>query len=77
VDYGDRQERALEIIQRCRTRPDRDTVAYIDQDGTWYSYAQIADEIEQMTEIGRETVAVAGLVIQAFNTTPDLFKRPV
>ncbi len=65
MDYGDRQERALEIIRRCRSRPDRDEVAYIHGDGTRYSYAEIADEIERMTPIGRETLAVAGLVAQA------------
>jgi len=69
VDYGERQARALEIINRCRSRPDKDAVAFINSDGTKYSYAQIADEIEQMTDIGRETMAVAGLVIQAAQTS--------
>jgi hypothetical protein len=65
MDYGDRQDRALRIIERCRARPDMGDVAFINEHGLPYSYARIAYEIEQMTDIGRETVAMAELVDQA------------
>jgi hypothetical protein len=71
MDYGDRQQRAEYLIKRFRSEPSK---IYRDWKDVFYTYAQIADDIENMTEFGRTIVAVAGLVSYAMNATPEFFK---
>jgi hypothetical protein len=72
-DYGDRQERADYIMQALRANSDK--TCCIGHLGAPYTYAEIADQIEKGTELGRTVVAVGGLVYQALNATPEFFKR--
>ena len=44
--------------------------------GRVYTASEIADEIERMTDVGQSMVAVAGIVLQALNTTPEFFAKP-
>jgi hypothetical protein len=57
MNYGDRQERALFLIKNLRENPDQTTQI------NGMSRKELADHIENMTETGREVVAVAGLVL--------------
>ena len=57
MDYGDRQERALFLIKNLRENPDQTTKVL------GMSRKELADHIENMTEIGKEVLAVAGLVL--------------
>ena len=70
MDYGDRQDRAEIIVKLFRERAN--TKPYPKSNHT---YGQMADEIENMTELGREVVAVAGFVFQAFGSTPEFFSK--
>jgi hypothetical protein len=40
-----------------------------------YTGEEIALEIEQMTEMGQNLVAVGGFVLQAMNATPEFFTK--
>lgn len=40
--------------------------------GRIYTGAEIADEIERMTDVGKSVVAAAGIVLQAKATTPEI-----
>ncbi len=71
MDYGDRQTRAEGLVKMFRAQP-RATFPWRDRS---YTGAEIADEIEGMTEFGRTLVAVAGFVIEAINRTPEFFRR--
>jgi hypothetical protein len=76
MNYGDRQDRALYLIKTLRARPNQNEIIYhgylIGADrlnaGTPYSVKEIADNIEQQTELGQELVAVAGIVFTALNS---------
>jgi hypothetical protein len=57
MNYGDRQERALFLIKNLRENPDQTTVV------NGMTRKKLADHIENMTETGKEIVAVAGLVL--------------
>jgi len=74
MNYGDRQERAEYLVNRFRTSPTAkpwtDNVT-----GKTYSPAELADEIENMTHVGRSIVAVAGIVFTAIANDPEFFKK--
>jgi hypothetical protein len=72
-DYGDRQERADHIMKALRSNPDK--IYRGGPPGSPYTYAEIADQIEKGTQLGRTVVAVGGLVFQALKATPEFFKR--
>jgi hypothetical protein len=67
MDYGDRQERAEMLIKTFRAQGSK-----IIQ-GSILTGEQVADEIENMTEYGKNLVAVAGLVLHAIAITPEFF----
>ena len=68
MDYGDRQERA-EILVRTFRAQGLKIIQGSDLTGE-----QVANEIENMTEYGKSLIAVAGLVLHALASTPELFK---
>ncbi len=74
MDYGDRQDRALYLIKRFREAGDNGK-AYTDYKGRVYTPAQMADEIEQETDLGKTMLAVAGIVFAATSRDPDLAAR--
>lgn len=71
MDYGDRQDRAEILVQSFR-----ESVRQYPVRGELLSGPEVANEIEQMTDLGRDLVAVAGLVLYAMNQTPEFFKNP-
>lgn len=72
TDYGDRQERADHLIRILRASPDH---PYVDMRGQSWMPRELANEIEDGTEMGQTILAVGGFVIQALNTTPEFFKK--
>ena len=74
MDYGDRQERALFLVNRLRESQHQDRVYTSNTDGKIYTPADIADEIEKETELGKEILAIAGLVFHAMRATPEFFE---
>lgn len=69
MDYGNRQDKAEILVKAFRNLADKN----VPWSGKNYSGNQIADEIENMTDLGKSLVAVAGFVIQALNSTPEVF----
>lgn len=69
MDYDNRQDRAEMLVKIFRNLGDKNIPLHNQN----YSGNQIADEIENMTDLGKNLVAVAGFVIQAFNSTPEFF----
>jgi hypothetical protein len=71
-DWGERQERADYLLKILHKDPDR--IAKFPLDHRQYTYAEVADHIERGTVVGREVMAVAGIVLQAMSATPEFFK---
>lgn len=71
MNYGDRQERAEMLVRAFRSQGTK----VFNMQNRAYTSDQIANEIECMTDLGKELVAVAGLVLQAMLSTPDLFRK--
>ena len=71
-DWGERQERADHLIKILRKSPDK--IAQFPLDHRKYTYEEVADHIEKGTVVGREVMAVAGVVFQAIDATPEFFK---
>lgn len=65
MDYGDRQTRAEMLVKSFRKQGDKVYPLQGYQGRTSITGAEMADEIEKMTPVGRNIVAVAGLVIEA------------
>lgn len=68
MDYGDRQERAENLMQIFRAQGSKVIK------GSNFTGEQIANEIENMTEYGKSLVAVAGLILHALASTPEFFE---
>jgi len=64
MDYGDRQDRALMLVKALREQKDQSKVVYTDYRGQVFTAKDIADYIEEQSDLGRSIVATAGLVIQ-------------
>lgn len=71
MNYGDRQSRAEVLVKAFRARGSETH----DWKGRAFTGAEIACEIEGMTDLGRSLVAVAGFVLHAMQTTPEFFAR--
>lgn len=71
MNYGKRQERAELLVKAFRDQ------AVVEPEGKFKgrSYAELADEIERQTEIGRDLVYHGGLILRAF--AAGLAKRAV
>jgi hypothetical protein len=65
MDYGERQERAVHLVKILRESPNQANTYKDTITGKEYTPAEIADEIENETDIGREILAVSGLVFTA------------
>lgn len=65
MDYGDRQDRAEVLVKSFR-----ESVRQYPMRDRLLSGPDVANEIEQMTDLGRDLVAVAGLLFFAMNQTP-------
>ena len=70
MDYGDRQERALYLIKLFREKGSEIVDKLKNRTGN-----EIAQEIEDQTDEGTFTVAVAGLMFQAMINDPNLGKK--
>lgn len=68
MNYEERQDRAELLIRTFRAQGSKIIQGYN------LTGEQIANEIETMTDFGKSLVAVAGLVLHAMATTPELFK---
>ena len=66
MNYGDRQDRAEFLLKTLRSKPDQSKIGYIDSiTKRKYSIADLIKEFENQTELARELLAVAGLVLPA------------
>jgi hypothetical protein len=74
MDYGERRDRAERLVRILRENPDMKPYKNVTT-GQVYSPAEVADEIENMTLVGKTLVAVAGLVECALVNDPELRAR--
>ena len=65
MDYGERQDRAEALVKAFLQHPDQTGVIYRDPMGRTYTAENIASEVMEETELGKNIVAVAGLVLVA------------
>ncbi len=70
MNYGDRQDRAEMLVTMFRA-----SNTTHDWNGRSYSSEEIANEIENMTDLGQSLVAVAGMVLAARAATPEFFAK--
>lgn len=81
MDYGDRQDRAVRLVDLCRQKGfGSSKIVYTDFRGKAHTYTSLAFEIEHMTDVGRSLVAVAGFVDAATGTislpAPTTLSKP-
>jgi hypothetical protein len=69
MDYGDRQERALYLVKCCREHPDQKGTIYRDYQKRAYTASELADAIENQTDVGVNLVAMTGLISSALFDT--------
>jgi hypothetical protein len=72
MDYGDRQARAEMLVKAFRARGSKTIRS---PRGQILTCEAVAVEIEGMTDLGRDLVAVAGLVLHAMQATPEFFEN--
>lgn len=65
MDYGDRQDRAVRLVEALR-----ESVRQYPVKGKLLFGSDLANEIEQMTDLGQEIVAVPGLLFYVLNYNP-------
>lgn len=77
MDYGERQDRAKFLVKQLRgmAAVDPTKVLHKDWRGVPYTASDMADAIENHTDVGTATVAVAGLVFLAMGATPEFVLR--
>jgi len=61
MNYDDRQERAEMLVKTFRGHG----LKIFDLNGKSYTGNRVADEIENMTDLGKNLVAIAGIVLHA------------
>ncbi len=74
MDYGDRQDRALDLIQLFKKHSNQTGPIFRDHKGQSYRAGEIVSHIAEQTPLGQSIVAIAGLVAFARPVSQAKFK---